>query len=105
MKKILLLDPGVSFSQGGTRNAVRQAPHIGLISIAMAIKELGDVKLLDMPLQARNEDDLYHEIVEGNYDIVGITAATFNMQEACEAAAIVKSPSDAEISSTPSTLN
>lgn len=47
MKKILLLDPGVSFSQDGTRNAVRQAPHIGLISIAMAIKELGAVKLLE----------------------------------------------------------
>ena len=91
MKKILLLDPGTSFSQGGTRNAVRQAPHIGLISIAMAIKDLCEVRLLDMPLQGKNESDLRKDIRENHYDIVGITAATFNMQEACEAAAIVKS--------------
>ncbi len=92
MRKVLLIDPGQSFAEGGSRHALRQTPHIGLSYLASCVRDIADVRVLDMPLIGATEVDLVKALDGfGEGDIAGVTAATFNMREALDAAHIVKS--------------
>ena len=89
--RVVLIDPGQSVGEGGTRHTTRQTPHIGLCCLAMSLRGHVDVHLLDMPLTGMSLDDLDSQILKlGQVDVVGITAATFNSGEAVEVAELVR---------------
>ncbi len=90
-RKVLLIDPGQKFAENGSRHSVRQTPHIGLCYLATVLRDIADVKVLDMPLLRLGEEDLLEEYAKlDSGDIVGITAATFNVPEALRAAEMAK---------------
>lgn len=91
LRRVLLVDPGQSFAEGGSRHATRQTPHIGLACLASVAQAIADVRVLDMPLMGANDDDLRRAVADFEAgDIVGITTATFNLPEALDAARVVK---------------
>ncbi|MBI3447146.1 MAG: cobalamin B12-binding domain-containing protein, partial [Magnetospirillum sp.] len=91
LRRVLLVDPGQSFAEGGSRHATRQTPHIGLACLASVARRIADVQVLDMPLMGANDEDLRLAVQDFQAgDIVGITTATFNLPEALDAARVVK---------------
>ncbi|MDD5618286.1 MAG: radical SAM protein [Candidatus Omnitrophica bacterium] len=90
MKKIVLLQPPVSFKEK-TLAAIPNCPNLGLLYLASSlIKEGFDVKYVDISDNSLTLEEIKDFIDKEGIDIVGITAMTQNIRGAVQLARFLK---------------
>jgi len=89
--KVLLVDPGLSFAEGGTGDIIRQTPNIGLAYIGtyLAWHDV-PVKVIDMPTLKLSYEALEDIIASWQPSIIGFSSVTFNITEAYKGAEVAK---------------
>ena len=89
--RVLLIDPG---NMSESWYQTRQCPNLGLAYIGANLKEHShDVRILDMAVYGLSLNDLVDIVVSFRPDVVGVSAASFNILDAYDAIAAVKSVS------------
>jgi len=90
MKKVLLLQPPVSFEEKAFA-LVPNCPHLGLLYLASSlIKEGFDPKYLDVSDNSLSLSEIKRVIEDERIDIIGITAMTQNVKGAIQLAKFLK---------------
>ncbi len=93
MKKVLLINPPLSFSGGRPYSIDSAVPPLGLLSLASYINKNSDIfraEILDITVDGLTLKDIKEKISPQNYFVIGLTSMTPQLQGAVEIARFIK---------------